>query len=499
MRALGCFVFFGLLAVATAANGETSGDWPQWRGPHRDGSAPASPPLIAALPEAGLIPTWKTEKLPNGGWGSPIVADGKAYLFIHYKSQKSADQMPKRKYPYLPDDKRGGMSPAEFEEYEKNRRAEDIEFGKLFDFKEVVYCFDAADGKTLWKNERPSAYSRFVQSGTIAFADGKLYILGGGRHARCVSAADGKDVWDTVLPGEHVDQFFASSVAVIDGAAIVFAGTLVGLDAATGKILWEGDAKKARGEHSSAVAWKSGGRELAVANVASGETICFEPRTGKEIWRVKSDANNSTPVVHGDLLITYGSSRRSGLRCFRISPDGAAEEWTFQRVSDKGSSPVVVGEHVYVQGEKRIACVELATGQETWNTTLDLASPQYTSLVAADGKVIYAYDGLLCFAADAKEFRPLFDTKFDKQGVMATEAALRKQLKLDEVEKKPNGLEESTRIYQREVSNQAPVACTSPAIFNGRLLLRFRDSLACYDLRAGATTAAAPAATPAAK
>jgi len=138
------------------------------------------------------------------------------------------------------------------------------------------------------------------------------------------------------------------------------------------------------------------------------------------------------------------------------TPEGAAEEWTFQRGSDQGSSPVVVGEHVYVQGEKRIACVELATGQETWNTTLDLASPQYTSLVAADGKVIYAYDGLLCFAADAKEFRPLFDTKFDKQGVMATDAALRKQLKHAEIEKKPNGLEESTRIYQREVPSQPP-------------------------------------------
>lgn len=481
----------GLFGAAPSALAETSADWPQWRGPNRDGTARSSPPLISELPADGIKPIWQTEALPGGGWGSPIVADGKVFLFVHFKSPKSPDAMPKKKYPYLPDGKRVGMTPAQYEEYEKNRREEDIEFGKMFDFKEVVLCFDAANGKTLWKNEKSSAYSRFVQSGTLTLVDGKLYILGGGRHVRCVEAAAGKDVWDVVMPGPHLDEHYASSVAVIDGAALVFAGTLFGLDAKTGALLWEGDAKRAKGEHSSAVAWRAGDRELAIANVAGGETICLEPRTGKELWRVKSEANNSTPIVHGDLLITYGSSRRSGLRCFRISPTGAKEEWTYQRLSDKGSSPVVVGDYVYAQGEKRIACVSLATGEELWNTTLDLASPQYTSLVAADGKVIYALDGLLCFAADPKEFRPLFETKFDKQGLMATDEALRKQLKLDEIEKKPNGLEESTRIYQREVGSQGPVACTSPAIVDGRLVLRLRNTLACYDLRAGKTSAQA--------
>ncbi|MCE9605740.1 MAG: PQQ-like beta-propeller repeat protein [Planctomycetia bacterium] len=486
----------GLLSLAVAAHADSGTDWPQWRGPHRDGAAPSSPALIASLPEDGLKPVWQTEQLPAGGWGSPIVADGKAYLFIHFRNPKTPEALPKKKYPYLAEGKRGGMSAAEYVEYEKNRRAEEIEFAKLYEFKEFVFCFDAASGKTLWKNEKLSVYSQFVQSGTLTLADGKLYILGAGRHARCLDAATGQDVWDVLVPGVHVDEFYASSFAVIDGAAIAFAGTLFGLDARTGALLWQGDAKR-RGEHSSAVAWRADGRELAIANVASGETICFEPKSGKELWRVRSEANNSTPVIVGDLLITYGSSRRSGLRAYRITPSEAKEAWTYQRLSDKGSSPVVVGNHLYAQGEKRIACLDLATGEESWSTTLDLASPQYTSLVAADGKLFYAFDGLLCFAADAKEFRTLFETKFDKQGLMATDATLRKRLKLDEVEKKPNGLEESTRIYKREVGDQGPVACTSPAIVDGRLILRLRNSLACYDLRAGkaveSSTAAAAA------
>jgi len=79
------------------------------------------------------------------------------------------------------------------------------------------------------------------------------------------------------------------------------------------------------------------------ANLSGGQTICFEPRTGKELWRVKSEANQSTPVLVGNRMLTYGSSRRSGLRCYEISPTEAKEAWNYQRASDKGSSPVVVG------------------------------------------------------------------------------------------------------------------------------------------------------------
>ena len=146
--------------------------------------------------------------------------------------------------------------------------------------------------------------------------------------------------------------------------------------------------------------------------------------------------------------------------------------WKYQRIADKGSSPLVVGDHVYAQGERRLACVELATGKEAWSTTLDLSSPQYTSLVAADGKVIYAFDGLLCFAADATEYKPLFDVKFDRTGLMASEQLFRQRLKLDELEKQPQGQEKSVKLYRREVGQQGPLACASPALADGRIYLR---------------------------
>jgi hypothetical protein len=107
--------------------------------------------------------------------------------------------------------------------------------------------------------------------------------------------------------------------------------------------------------------------------------------------------------------------------------------------------------------------------------------------VAVDGKVIYAYDGLLCFAAVSTEFKPLYDVKFDKTGLMATEAAHREHLKLAEVEAKENGLEESVRIFKREVGDQGPLPCATPAVNDGLLYVRLRDKLACYDLRTNTT------------
>ena len=238
------------------------------------------------------------------------------------------------------------MTPAQYEEYEKNRRAEDLEFAKLFEFQETLFCFDAATGATVWRKDRPSVYSRFVQSGTLTAADGKLYVLGAGRKARCFDAATGNDVWETTLPGEFIDEYFCSSFALADGAAIVFCGSLFGLDAKTGAILWAATCRRRKANTRSAVVWKADNRELVIANIAGGDTACFEPRTGIELWRVKSEANNSTPVVVGDRLITYGSSRRAGMRCYKISPSGAEEAWAYRGAADKGSSPVVVGDNV---------------------------------------------------------------------------------------------------------------------------------------------------------
>lgn len=463
-------------------------DWNQWRGPNRDGYASGSPKLLSALPATGMKPIWISEsKVPSarsGGWGSPIVADGRVFVFTHRRVKLSKDELPKRKYPWLPPEKRTGMTDAEYQEYERKRRDEDERIGKRYRYDEVLTCLDAESGKTLWENSRESAYTRFPQSGSPAVIGGKAFVLGAGFVARCIDTASGKDVWMTQLPGEFRDQYMQSSFAVADGTAVVLAGQLFGLDVEAGKLLWQTNEDNPKQLHSSPVVWHAGDRSLFICNVPDGRTICVDAKTGKELWRVKSLAGHSTPVVVGDRLLTYGGSRKGGLRCYQLSTSGVKELWSFHATADSGSSPVVVGGHVYVQGDRRLACVDLETGDEAWTTDLDISRPRYTSLVAADGKVIYAFDGLLCFAADPDQFTPLINAKIDANGLLAEVATFRKQMNIDQLETTAEGQQEAEQIWRKRFRNSGPLACTSPAIANGRIYLRLPNAIACYDLRA---------------
>src|SRR5687767_1373114 len=86
---------FGCVLLAIVfwliATEEVGAQWNQWRGANRNGVAQSSPQLIDQLPSDGLKPLWLTENIPgggNGGWGSPVVANGNVYLYTHYQVSK---------------------------------------------------------------------------------------------------------------------------------------------------------------------------------------------------------------------------------------------------------------------------------------------------------------------------------------------------------------------------------------------------------------------------
>lgn len=483
-----------ILLTATASG--LAGDWTQWRGNDRNGVAAESPALLTSLPPGGLEPVWTSEEIGSGrnkgGWGSPIVVDfpedtiatRRVYLFTHRRIQ--IRDVPKKQFPWLPPEKRVGMTDAEYAEYERKRRDEDEAIARAYIFRETIYCLHADTGETLWKNESDSVYTRFPQSGSPTVRDGRLYILGAGGHVRCIDALSGKDIWKQHLPVEFRDEFWQSSFLVADDLAIFLAGTLYAVSTVDGQIQWAGDDATARGTHTSPVLWHHQGRTYVVVNVNGNETACFEAASGREVWRVESQAGLSTPVVTGDLLITYGNSRKKGVRCFRMSPGAATPLWTYHGCQDKGSSPVVLNGHVFVQGEKRVACIDLETGDEDWRTTLDLGRPQYTSLIAADGKVFYALEGLIGFEATDEAFRPIIDAKIDLHGLMADESTLRAVHGIDQLEKQDQAAAE--KRYQTTIGRQGPLECATPAIADGRLYLRLKNAVACYDLRASPTS-----------
>lgn len=480
------YSIIGVFLVALLAGELSAADWGQWRGPRRDGVDHECPPLLAKLPETGLKPVWFNKELPGaggGGWSSPIVAQGKVFLYSHVRAKDAEKDLPPQKYPSLSDKQKAEMSEDDVKEYERVRGEEEAERRRLLCYEDRVHCLDAESGELLWTSNSPSKYTQFPQSGSPAVVGNRLYLLGGGRIARCLDTKNGQELWHTRLPGEFKEECQHSSFAVADGVAAVLAGKLFALDAASGKMLWEGDDTPAGDLHSSPVVWEHAGKSWFIAAVSGRDVVCVEPRTGEEAWRIAANVSQATPLVVGDRLITYGPSRKNGLRCFSISPEDAEPEWGYSGISDPGSSPVVLDGRVFVQGEKRLACLDLETGEPVWTADLNLHDPRYTSLVAGDGKVFYALDGVLAFPTDADEFAPLWRGKLDRTGLLVEEQTFRKELDADQLESTAEGQKKFEKLWRERFSGGGPVTCTSPALAGGRLYVRTNSGVACLDLR----------------
>ena len=485
-----CPVVLKLSCIAVLISAEAWADWPQWRGPDRNGYIP-SVALLESLPDGGIQAEWKLDDLEggsSGGWSSPVISDGKVFAYAHTKTKNPDANLGEAKYPWIAPDKRGGMTDEEYAEYEIKRRDENERRAKAYRFDERLVCIDLNSGDILWDRSQQCVYTRFTQSSTPCVADGRVYVLGPERTARCYDVSTGQVVWQTRLPGEFRDEFFASSFLVDGDVALVSCGPLTALDARDGNILWQGDTPTDFQSHSSPAIWKVGDQSFAIANTSGGRTKAFRVADGTKLWELKSGAGQATPIVAGDRLLTYGASRKSGLTAYRLNtaaPEKPPEMiWQFQRAADSGSSPVLRDDAVFVQGEKRLAKVDLESGDTIWQTTLKISNPRYTSLIAAGDQLFFGWEGLMAFSARSDRFEPIYDAEVDSQGRLIAGDDLRKELKLDELSGQEDGLAKAEKLWKSEAINSGPLACSSPAFDDGRIVLRLKKGLICYDLRA---------------
>ena len=391
------------------------------------------------------------------------------------------------KYPWLAPDKRVGMTDEEYQEYEIKRRDENERQSKAFRYDERLVCLDFLTGEVVWDQKLESKYTRFTQSGTPCVADGRVYVLGAARTARCYDASTGDVIWNQPLPGEFRDEYFASSFVVEGDVALVACGPIMALNTKDGQVLWQGDQNLDYQSHSSPATWNTDSGSVVIVNTAGGITQAYRIADGTKLWELSSGTGQTSPMVTNNLLLTYGSSRKSGLSAYQLDPSAAEKTperiWRFQGAADSGSCPVVREDAVFVQGEKRLAKVRLADGEKLWQTTLKMSTPKYTSLIAAGDQLFFGWEGLQSFQAQGNKFEQIYEARVDSDAMLIASDDLRSKLDFSRLKKEPDGLEKTEKLWQAKAVKSGPLGCCTPAFSDGRIVLRLRDAVVCYDLR----------------
>ena len=306
-------------------------DWPQWRGPRRDGLS-AETGLLKSWPPEGPRLVWKTQGLGDG-YSAFSVAGGRLYT-----QGQRGDQ-------------------------------------------EYVYALDAATGKKIWEVAAGKPFRErrgHGPRGTPTIDGNRLYALSADGTLVCLDAQSGKQAW-----GYNVVEKFGASVLhwgisespLVDGDRLIVTpggsgASVVALNKSNGALLWKSQSDEAG--YSSAIAFDVGGwRQIAVF---TGEAVVgLNVNNGELLWRYDKvsnrTANIATPIFHqGHLFVS--SDYGTGCALLKLTREGggvkATEVYFSREMKNHYSSSVLVGEHLYGFSSAILTAMKFMTGEVAW-------------------------------------------------------------------------------------------------------------------------------------
>jgi len=519
----------GLLALSVLiASVAAAEDWPQWRGPNRNGVAVSSTALADAWPKAGPRKLWESEKIPsrgNGGFSCVSVADGRAYVYVNRKIKvpietRTVSDNVLRQLGWPPK-----KPPAEVvEAVEKARVSEDRAKLKGKPLNEWVNQWP----KDHLKPDELKRYSRFARDrlkrGRGATSLELLDKLATIRRKTFATAGE-LDKWldENEIPQPVRKQFLRRVPTTKDVATDV----ILCFDVADGKTLWKKEYPgRPFGWGSSSTPNIHDGR-CYVAGV-NGNIYCLDATDGKEIWTAKTPGNpghevNSSIMILGDKLIVMCGKLAA------LSVKDGKVLWNQPVVNGRNSSPSLwrSGEATYLicnGARNKIACVDSADGKVVWTVPGGNSS---SAVVSGDTVVVLGNNktvGLTAYKMTPKEATKLWTLEYWDRGaspliydghvyvVCNSNGGRVACIALDTGkvvwDQKIGGTEFSSPVAvdgkilavtangrlimmlkpapgEYKVLGQAKLPieqCNSPAVADGKLFLRLNHAVACYDL-----------------
>ncbi len=336
-------------------SGQTrSTDWPQWRGPNRDGVV-ASFTEPKTWPEQ-LIRKWKVEV--GLGYATPVLVGNRIYMF--------------------------------------SRR----------DDNEVLAAIDADTGREMWHtgyaapftmNPAAARHEKGPKS-TPTFANGTLYTHGMTGIVSAFSAADGKQLWQTAAPSVQPLYHTAMSPLVDRGQVIVHIGghnqgALTAFDATTGAIKWKwtGDGPS----YASPIAVDIDGTRQVIV-FTQENLVGVSAASGQLLWKrpfsTRSTQNTITPILYGGMVIVSGLEKP--ITAFKILKRGS--EWVTENVWENADVGLYMANGVIVRdmlfglshrNSGQFFALDARTGKTLWTSPPRQAT---NAAISRAGDVVFA-------------------------------------------------------------------------------------------------------------
>lgn len=365
-----------ILAVFTAGATRTAAqNWRQWRGPDRNGTV-ASFTAPPSWPDQ-LNQQWKVEV--GLGYATPLVEGDRIYMF--------------------------------------SRKGEN----------EVMSALAAATGETLWEIGYPAPFTMQRSASrhgpgpksTPVLSDGRLFSLGMTGVVTAVDAETGQVLWQH--PGSDIVPMYTSHSfsPLVDGGLIFFhigghnQGALTAYDVNTGEVKWswEGDGP---GYGSPILAELGGTRQIVT--ITQGKLVGLEAATGALLWEhpyaSRNFTNSMTPLLYGQTLIISATERPVSALRVESGDNGWVPEvlWENDEVTMRMSNGVVVQDMLFslsVRNSGQYFSLDARTGETLW-----LSAPRQArnAAILQAGQLVFSLedDGeLVIFRPSRTAFEPL--------------------------------------------------------------------------------------------
>ncbi len=318
--------------MASAVHG---GDWPQWRGPNRDGKS-TDTGLLKQWPAEGPKQVWKATGL-GGGYSTPSVANGRVY-------------------------------------------------GSGYrDDEEFIWAVDASTGKEIWSTktgaaEKKVGYPEGPRSTPTIDGD-SLFTLSAGGNLVCLEAASGKELWHHDLKKEFGGRMMSgwgfSESPLVDGDKVICTpgsvkGTVLALNKKTGATIWQSEEFKDKSAYASLVIANFGGVRQYV-QLTDAHVAGIAAADGKLLWEADRPGKTAvipTPIVT-DEFVYVTSGYGVGCNLFKVTKDGdgfkADQVYANQNLINHHGGVILVGNHIYGHSDKGgWTCQELKSGDVVW-------------------------------------------------------------------------------------------------------------------------------------